>query len=39
MLKNSPNHNHNTKDLTFDSYIERGRFPVDTTKYTDETGA
>lgn len=39
MLINSPDHNHNTKDLTFEEYVYKGEFPVDTSKYTDENGS
>ena len=38
MLVNSPHHNKNTKDLSFDDYVSRGNFPVDTGKYTDKKG-
>jgi hypothetical protein len=38
MLKNSPMHNRGNKSLTIDSYIERGKFPVDTPKYIDGAG-
>lgn len=37
MLVNSLNHNHNTKDLSFDDYMNMRKFPIDTPKYTDES--
>jgi hypothetical protein len=38
MLVKSPHHNKNTKDLSFDEYMNRGKFPIDTPKYTDNNG-
>lgn len=38
MLKNSPVHNRGNTHLTMDRYIERGKLPVDTAKYTDKSG-
>ncbi len=38
MLINSQNHNEGTKTLTFDQYINKRVFPVDTSKYTDRDG-
>jgi hypothetical protein len=38
MLVNSPYHNKHTKNLSFNDYIERKNFPVDTAKYTDNRG-
>jgi hypothetical protein len=38
MLVKSPYHNKNTKDLSFDEYMNRARFPIDTPKYTDKNG-
>jgi hypothetical protein len=38
MLVNSPYHNKDTKNLSFNDYIERKNFPVDTAKYTDNRG-
>ena len=39
MLVNSPYHNQETKNLSFDEFISQGKFPVDTYKYTDKEGA
>ena len=38
MLRNSPDHNKNYHDLTFDEYVERKIFPIDTKKYIDKNG-
>jgi putative transposon-encoded protein len=38
MLINSPHHNKNTENLSFDEYVEQRIFPVDTRKYTDKQG-
>ena len=38
MIKNSPHHSKGHSDLTWDAYVERGAFPVDTDKYVDENG-
>ena len=38
MLVKSPYFNKDTKDLSFDEYMNRGEFPIDTFKYTDENG-
>jgi hypothetical protein len=38
MLVNSPHHNKNNENLSFDEYVEQRRFPVDTAKYTDKQG-
>lgn len=38
MLVNSPHHNKKTKNLSFDDYINRQKFPIDTPKYTDKSG-
>lgn len=39
MRKNSPLHNKDNKDLTWDRYVELGHFPHDHQKYTDEDGS
>lgn len=36
MLKNSSNHNKNTKEMSFDEYVALKRFPNDVDKYTSE---
>lgn len=38
MLKNSPTHNIETHQLSWNEYVLAGNFPVDTEKYTDERG-
>lgn len=38
MLRNSPHHNEKNLSLTFDEYVERKNFPIDTNKYTDLNG-
>ena len=38
MLVNSPYHNKHTKEMSFEEYVNKGKFPVDTEKYTDENG-
>ena len=38
MLVKSTYHNKNTKDLSFDEYMNIGKFPIDTPKYTDKNG-
>lgn len=38
MLVKSPYHNKKTKELSFDDYMNRKKFPVDTPKYTDKNG-
>lgn len=38
MLRNSPEHNQNTRNLSFDEYLSSGELPVDTNKYTDVAG-
>ena len=38
MLVGSPHHNQETKGLSFDDYVGRREFPVDTEKYTCENG-
>jgi hypothetical protein len=38
MLVKSPYHNQKTKDLSFDDYMDRRKFPIDTAKYTDKNG-
>ena len=38
MLRNSPHHNKNNFNLTFDEYVERKKFPIDTKKYIDANG-
>jgi len=39
MLKNSPSHQFPDNPKTWDEYVERGEFPVDTPKYVDRNGA
>ena len=36
MLRNSPHHNGNYRNLTFDQYVEKKIFPIDTYKYLDD---
>ena len=36
MLKNSPHHGKNSKKMTWEDYLKRGDFPIDTTKYYSE---
>jgi len=38
MLVKSPYHNKQTKDLSFNDYMNRRKFPIDTPKYTDQNG-
>lgn len=38
MLVNSPVHNRGNQGLTWDDYVELGKFPVDAGKYTDRHG-
>lgn len=38
MLVKSPHHNQKTKELSFDEYINKRNFPIDTAKYTDKNG-
>ncbi|WP_422038873.1 hypothetical protein [Roseibium sp.] len=38
MLINSPLHNRGNQGLTWDDYVDRGKFPVDVGKYTDRHG-
>ena len=39
MLRNSPLHQKPENPKTWEDYLEQGKFPVDTPRYTDETGA
>lgn len=39
MLKKSPDHNQGHDDLTWDKYVERGEFPLDTFRYVDRDGS
>ena len=36
MLKNSPYHNKNNKNFSWEEYVNAGFFPVDSNKYLDE---
>ena len=38
MQKNSAYHNKGNENLTWDEYVKRGKFPVDTNKYTCSSG-
>ncbi len=38
MIKNSPEHNSGNENLSWDDYVERKDFPVNTGKYTDKHG-
>lgn len=38
MLRNSPHHNRNSKQIDWDTYVLNRDFPIDTDKYTDNSG-
>ncbi len=38
MLRNSPDHNEHTRDMTWSDYVARGIFPLDHNKYLDRQG-
>ena len=38
MLVNSPFYYKNFKNMSFEEYIRRGEFPIDTSRYTDKNG-
>ena len=39
MFKNSPHHSSTTSALSWEEYVERGNFPVSTSRWTSTTGA